>query len=116
MDNTLYIKYQNGSMTINMDGAFPCSKEYLKKLLKVINMDYDNSDKHIEKMKSYFRERILICQQSFEENKNEYQKYIQLAEERSSATFYKKMATEKMKAAKDYDRQMKKFKKLIEML
>lgn len=45
-------------MIIYMDEFFPTSQSRLKKLLKVINMDYENRDKHIHTMQQFFNDKL----------------------------------------------------------
>lgn len=139
-DNVLYIKYDRGSMAINMDVFFPSSKAAFKKLLKVVDMDWGSDLQHREKLKSYFQEKVSECQEQFELNRKEYWKYEQLAAdtkrmvlerkrpngvpltkdelkvERDRATTYKLTANNKMRSAKDYERRKKKFQELLTLL
>lgn len=52
------IKYDNGQMTIHMESFFPTSQTRLKKLLKIIDLDYRNQDEIIQTMQQYFQDRV----------------------------------------------------------
>lgn len=58
--NELNIVYNNGhgKMNIYMDYFFPTTQKNFKKILKVIEMDYDHMDEHFERLLIYFNERI----------------------------------------------------------
>ena len=53
----LHIKWETGRMVIHLDNFFPTSQARLKKLVKIIRLDW-NSDELIEKLKVYFQEKI----------------------------------------------------------
>lgn len=55
----LEIKYYNGKMTINMDEFFPTSQVRLKKLLKVINLDYGNSMLHVSQIITFLNDKSI---------------------------------------------------------
>lgn len=139
-NDVLYIKYDNGSMTINMDVFFPCSKEALKKLLKVIDLDWAHDLELREKLKVYFQNKIPECQGLYEQNGKEYWKYTQLAadtkrmvaerkrpngvplskeelkKERQRASQYRQKASECMMRAKKYERFRKRFQELLALV
>lgn len=54
----LHIQYDNGRMVIHLDNFFPTSQARLKKLIKIIHLDWQHSDRLIERLKVYFQERI----------------------------------------------------------
>ena len=54
----IQIKYDNGQMNIHMDAFFPTSQARLKKLLKVIELDYDHRDEHFNTLDAYFTSKI----------------------------------------------------------
>ena len=54
----LKIKYDNGEMNINMNAFFPTSQVRLKKLLKVIDLDFSHRDEHINTLNDYFNEKV----------------------------------------------------------
>lgn len=55
----LRIKYhEDGRMVIRLGNFFPASQVRLRKLLKVIDMDWDRRDEILDTMAGYLRERI----------------------------------------------------------
>ena len=52
------IEYPNGKMIIHLESFFPTSQTRLKKLLKVVDMDYDHKDELIQTMTDYFTEQV----------------------------------------------------------
>ncbi|MCD8089938.1 MAG: hypothetical protein LUD81_04845 [Clostridiales bacterium] len=50
-----------------MDGFFPCSQERFKKLLKVIDLDYDHREEHKEKIRVYLDNKIPKLKNLYEE-------------------------------------------------
>ena len=54
-DKCLHIKWEKGRMTIILERFFPTSQIKLKKLLKVIELDWENQGK----LKVYFQEKKL---------------------------------------------------------
>ena len=61
-DNYLHIRWETGYMTIVLDAFFPCSMEKLKKLLKVVELDWEHRNDLIEKLKVHFQERKAECE------------------------------------------------------
>lgn len=51
----------HGQMTIHMNFFFPCSQERFKKLLKIIDLDWQHKEQHIENLKVHFQKELLIC-------------------------------------------------------
>lgn len=58
MMNDIKITYYTGWMHFDLDAFFPCSLAKFKKLLKVVEMDYEHRNALTEKLKNYFQERI----------------------------------------------------------
>lgn len=56
--NDLHIKYDSGSMVIHMDNFFPTSQQTLKKLLKIIELDWQHETELKEKLKVYFQNKV----------------------------------------------------------
>lgn len=58
--NDLYItwNYGRGQMTIHMDQFFPCTMQKFKKLLKIIELDWQHEDELKQTLKVYFQNRI----------------------------------------------------------
>lgn len=68
MDNQLMITYHNASgkrnhMVINMDVFFPCSKQWVIKLIKTVINRSDEREEHLLTIKEYL-ERCLIAAES----------------------------------------------------
>lgn len=57
-EGILSIRWDTGSMDIRMDSFFPCSIDRFKKLLKVIDLDWENCDTLKETLKVYFQQKI----------------------------------------------------------
>lgn len=57
--NDLEIKYENGQMTIHMDAFFPTSQARLKKLLKVVDLDFEHQEDHIKQMNDFFNDKLV---------------------------------------------------------
>lgn len=66
------INYPNGYMTINLDTFFPTSQSNFKKLLKVIEMDWQNRDGHIRLIKQWVEDEIKDCESLAKEYANRY--------------------------------------------
>lgn len=136
----LRIEYDRGKMLINMDNFFPTSKTRLKKLLKIIDLDYEHKDELIEHLKEFFREQITVYKAEFESNGKKYWKYKQLSadtgrmvksrkrssgvrlsdeeleEEKNRLDTYKAAAKKYLSVAKRYQRGHKQYKELLEYL
>lgn len=55
----LRIKYhEDGRMVIRLGNFFPASQVRLRKLLKVVDMDWERRDEILDTMAGYLRERI----------------------------------------------------------
>lgn len=78
MMNVLYIKWDTGYMNIVMDVFFPCSMAKFKKLLKVIDLDWQHKEELIETLKNYFQNQIPICQTAQKDFAKKYADAIQL--------------------------------------
>lgn len=57
-DGVLLIRWETGHMNIILDTFFPCSMDRFKKLLKVVDLDWEHADTLKEKLKVYFQEQI----------------------------------------------------------
>ena len=53
------IRWDTGFMDIRLDSFFPCEQARFKKLLKVIDLDWEHSDTLKDTLKVYFQQRIL---------------------------------------------------------
>lgn len=78
MMNVLYIKYDTGYMNIVMDAFFPCGTAKFKKLLKVIDLDWQHKEELIETLKNYFQNQIPLCQAAQKDFAKSYADAIQL--------------------------------------
>lgn len=54
----ILIQYQNGQMNIHLHGFFPTSQARLKKLLKVVDLDYEHRDELIETMLKFCQGKV----------------------------------------------------------
>lgn len=54
----LQIKYDNGQMNIHMDAFFPTSQARLKKLLKVVDLDFEHKDEIKQTMQQFFQDKV----------------------------------------------------------
>lgn len=77
----LEIRYYQGSMIIHMENFFPTTKTTLKKLLKVVEMDWNNRDEIIESMKKYITEQIPLCEAELQKNGKQYWNFHQKVED-----------------------------------
>lgn len=78
----LYITYNDGhgKMLIHMDYFFPCSQARFKKLLKIINLDWQHEAELKEKLKVYFQNRIvdLADAKKNKKFKEQFERYLKL--------------------------------------
>lgn len=58
----------HGQMIIHMNFFFPCSQERFKKLLKIIDLDWQHKEQHIENLKVHFQKRIADLSDLRKEN------------------------------------------------
>ena len=58
-EGVLSIRWETGSMDIRLDAFFPCEQARFKKLLKVIDLDWEHCDTLKDTLKVYFQQRIL---------------------------------------------------------
>lgn len=129
----LRIKYDRGKMVIILNNFFPTSRARLKKLLKVIDLDYEHRDELIEHLKEFFRDQVPVYKAEFESNGKEYWKYQQLYADTSRMVKSKKrpsgvrLSDEELKqekirmdtykeAAKRFQRGHKQYQELLEYL
>lgn len=54
----IQIKYDNGQMNIRMDAFFPTSQARLKKLLKVVDLDFERREEIIQTMQQFFQDKV----------------------------------------------------------
>ena len=65
--NYLTITFEgSGSLTIDMREFFPCSKEKMKKLLRILADDFENREELYDRLAVYFYEKMLICKEKIE--------------------------------------------------
>ena len=57
-EGVLSIRWETGSMDIRLDAFFPCEQARFKKLLKVIDLDWEHCDTLKEALKVYFQQQI----------------------------------------------------------
>ena len=85
MDN-LYIEWETGHMNIHMDFFFPCSIQRFKKLLKIIELDWQHEEEEElkEKLKVHFQNRISALMDLWKENSRKYYDFKQKAADTTS--------------------------------
>ena len=66
----LSIRWDTGHMDILLDAFFPCSMDKFKKLLKVIDLDWEHADTLKETLKVYFQEQISAKKKYLETAEN----------------------------------------------
>ena len=54
----IQIKYKNGQMNIHMNIFFPTSQARLKKLLKVVELDFEHRDEIFQTMYQFFQGKV----------------------------------------------------------
>ena len=65
--NYLTITFEgSGFLTIDMREFFPCSKEKMKKLLRILVDDFENREELYDHLATYFYRKMLICQNKIE--------------------------------------------------
>lgn len=72
MENIMYIKWDTGHMTINLDVFFPVNLAKFKKLLKVIALDWENCDRLTEDLKVYFQNQVVECNETAKQSARDY--------------------------------------------
>ena len=136
----LRIKYDRGKMVVILNNFFPTSRTRLKKLLKVIDLDYEHRDEPIEHLKQFFSEQIPVYKAEFESNGKKYLEYKQLSadtgrmvkskkrpsgvglseeelkQEKERLKTYKEAAKKYLSAAKKFQRGQKQYSELLEYL
>lgn len=81
--NDLYIEWETGHMNIHMDFFFPCNIQRFKKLLKIIELDWQHEELK-EKLKVYFQNRIPALVNLWKENSRKYYDFKQKAADTTS--------------------------------
>lgn len=136
----LRIKYDRSKMVVILNNFFPTSRARLKKLLKVIDLDYEHSEELIEQLKQFFSEQIPVYKTEFESNGRKYLEYQQLSadtgrmvkskkrpsgvrlsdeelkQEKERLNTYKEAAKKYLGAAKKFQRGHKQYTELLEYL
>ncbi len=77
----LYITWNDGhgEMRILLDYFFPCSQARFKKLLKIVELDWQHETELKEKLKVYFQKRIADLVELWKSNSKKYYDYRQKA-------------------------------------
>lgn len=75
----LYIQYDTGRMVIHLNNFFPTSQARLKKLVKIIRLDWRHYDDLIEKLKVYFQDKIPESEADFQTYGKKYMDFKQRA-------------------------------------
>lgn len=66
------IKYPKGHMTINLEKFFPTSQAYIKKLLVIIDKDWEHKEEHLQAITLWLEEEKNQCEQRVKEYANKY--------------------------------------------
>lgn len=66
------IMYPGGYMNINLEAFFPATQSNFKKLLKVIDMDWQNKDTHIGCIRIWINDEIKLCEEMAKSYANRY--------------------------------------------
>ena len=82
--NDLYIEWETGHMNIHMDFFFPCNIQRFKKLLKIIELDWQHEEELKEKLKVYFQNRMPALVNLWKENSRKYYDFKQKAADTTS--------------------------------
>nr|UWI29373.1 MAG: minor capsid protein 2 [Bacteriophage sp.] len=77
MMDDLYIKWETGKMVIHLNNFFPTSQARLKKLVKIIRLDWQHCDELIEKLKVYFQDKIPESETDFQTYGKKYMDFKQ---------------------------------------
>ena len=65
--NYLTITFEgSGFLTIDMREFFPCSKEKMKKLLRILADDFENREELYDHLAVYFYRKMLLCKGKIE--------------------------------------------------
>lgn len=72
--NNLYITWNDGKgeMLIHMDHFFPCSQDRFRRLLKIVELDWQHETELKEKLKVYFQKRIADLVDLWKSNSEKY--------------------------------------------
>ena len=82
--NDLYIEWETGHMNIHMDFFFPCNIQRFKKLMKIIELDWQHEEELKEKLKVHFQNRISALVNLWKENSRKYYDFKQKAADTTS--------------------------------
>ncbi|GHV06402.1 hypothetical protein FACS1894217_05010 [Clostridia bacterium] len=58
MKEQIFIRWETGKMTINLEYFFPCSQKNFKILLKTIALDWQDGEETKDFLKVYFQKKI----------------------------------------------------------
>ena len=72
MEKQIQIKYTNGQMTINLDKFFPSTQKDCKKVLAVINLDWQHQDELIQSILDWMKDEQKECDDYAREYANKY--------------------------------------------
>lgn len=112
------IIYPSGYMTISLDKFFPASSDNLKKLIKIIDMDWQHKDQIIQDIVTWINREIKNSEDTAKAYANKYvvihpqvieaysrKKALEISVNQLKGTPAHKLATERMKdVRRDYNR------------
>ena len=80
----------NGNMIIHMDNFFPTSQAHLKKLLKVVDLDFEHREQHIQTLNDFFNEQVQSLEEKRKAAGKKYLEYKQKVSDTSKLVQTKK--------------------------
>lgn len=72
MEMTIDINYFKGHMKINLEKFFPTSRGYIKRLLAIIDKDWEHREEHLQSITSWLEEEKNQCETLTKEYANKY--------------------------------------------
>lgn len=142
MMNTLNITWNfgKGRMQILLDKFFPSTKKDLKKLLKIISLDWEHETELKENLKVYFQEQKTVHEAAKKESAKKHFEFRQreadtkemvttkkrpngvllsedeLKEEKERLAFYKATARDYLLRYKQHEKEEKQFSEYLKLL
>lgn len=90
MMNDINIVWNRGRMQIHLENFFPCSAERLKKLFKVIALDFEHEEQILSDIKDYLFEAAALCESEKKVQGKEYWRLNQIVADLGRAIKAKK--------------------------
>ena len=139
-EGVLSIRWETGSMDIRLDAFFPCEQARFKKLLKVIDLDWEHCDTLKDTLKVYFQEQKTVHEAAKKESAKKHLEFRQrtadtkemvttkkrpngvplsedeLKEEKERLAFYKATARDYLLRYKQHEKEEKQFSEYLKLL